>query len=175
MISLASGTSSDRATAALVEEYYHQLAGLAARIMRKYRGHSGSTEPHELLNQACLWVLERGPRNWQNASHFRATMCLKMRYLVLDQHRARRVRPLEAAVRDRLCSRDRSLELIDLRHDLSACRGILTDAQEVSVILDFYERLSLDAVGAVLGCCGRTASRLQQRSLRVMREWWVRH
>lgn len=74
---------------ALVPEVYQELRALARDYFRRQR--AGFTlQPTEMVNEACLQLLERGSLSFENAQHFRAIATRKMWQVIVDHVRTRR-------------------------------------------------------------------------------------
>ncbi len=119
------------ATEELVPIVYDELRRVARRYFRN-QPPGFTLRPTELVDEACMHLMQHGRREWTSAAHFRAIASQKICQVVIDHVRRRRAakrgggRAPQAAVEDRL-------------GDEAACHGNAQQRKE-------WQRIPLDAV-----------------------------
>ncbi|MDX2200275.1 MAG: ECF-type sigma factor [Phycisphaerae bacterium] len=84
----AAGSPAKRQIADLVPIVYDDLRRYAQAYLR--RQPAGFTlGPTELVNEACIQLIERAKVDWQSPEHFRAIAVRKIWQVILDHHRRR--------------------------------------------------------------------------------------
>lgn len=166
---------------ALVTKSYDELRVIARRHFRQCR--PGLTlRPTEIVDEACLHLIQHGRADWQGTEHFRAIATHKIWQVIVDELRRRRARkrggpvrrpagaaeegdatadgrwrriPLDAVVVDWY---QRQIELLDLAEGLDALAVESPRPSEV-VRLHWFGNMKYEDVARVLGVSASTVEK----------------
>jgi RNA polymerase sigma-70 factor, ECF subfamily len=162
------------ATEELVPLVYQELRAIAHHYFRNQR--PGLTlRPTDVVNEACLHLIQRTGGNWQGPEHFRAVATKKIWQVLVDHLRRRRARkrggpvaagaasageawqrvPLDAVVVE---WRDRGVELLDLADALDALGTECQRPREV-VMLHWFGGLTYAEVAGILSVSTSTVEK----------------
>lgn len=149
----------------LVPLVYDDLRRFAEGYLRRQpRGFT--LQPTELVNEACIQLIERSHVQWQSPEHFRAIAVRKIWQVILDHHRHRNAQKRGGHANkvamdpDELTIQwhDRVIDALDLGNALHALR---TESQRLHdiVILHWFGGMKYDDVAKVLTVSSSTVEK----------------
>jgi RNA polymerase sigma factor (TIGR02999 family) len=162
---IAWGNGDQAALDELLPLVYQELHRLAARHLRRERGHH-TLQTTALVHEAYLRLIDQKAAQWQNRAHFFAIAAQMMRRVLVDHARSRQYQKRGGGARR--VSFDEALEVSDERAaEVVALDEALTALAEFDerksrlVELRFFGGLSIEETAEVLGVSPGT----------VMRDW----
>jgi RNA polymerase sigma factor (TIGR02999 family) len=162
---VAWGNGDQAALDELLPLVYQELHRLAARHLRRERGHH-TLQTTALVHEAYLRLIDQKAAQWQNRAHFFAIAAQMMRRVLVDHARSRQYQKRGGGARR--VSFDEALEVSDERAaEVVALDEALTALAEFDerksrlVELRFFGGLSIEETAEVLGVSPGT----------VMRDW----
>jgi RNA polymerase sigma factor (TIGR02999 family) len=157
----AAATQAQVANEALLNSFYSELRGLAARVLANDRDVL-AIQPTELLHEAAMRVLRLDRLTWNDHQHFLATCVRLMRQVIIDE-----VRKVRAQKRQHIAVTtsfgDIEAEAVDV--DIVALDSALTRLEVVNpdysriVELRYFVGLSIEEIARLLGVSESTVKR----------------
>lgn len=151
---------------ALMPLVYDDLRRFAEGYLRRQpRGFT--LQPTELVNEACLQIIERAHVDWQSPEHFRAIAVRKIWQVILDHHRRRNAAKRGGGQSGRLPIdpdeleikwHDRQVDVMDLGAALDALAAESRRMHDV-VMLHWFGGMKYDDVAKVLGVSSSTVEK----------------
>ncbi len=161
------------AQAALFEAIYPELTAIATRHLARESG-AQELEPHALVHEAYLRMLELDRITWQDRAHFLAAAAGTMRRILIDAARSRRANKRDGGVRVTLSNLSSSGHTLntDVRalHDALERLGEVDPERASLVELRYFGGLTLEESAEVLGKSVATL----KRSWATARGWLYR-
>ena len=150
----------------LIPLVYDELRQVARRFHRRQIA-AFTLQPTELVDEACLQLLDRGSGNWQNIDHFRAIAVRKIWQVVVDHIRRRNA--VKRGGRSPLYKSSDS-RLRDAADPRPAAAAVPRRVELDSVVIDWHDRtIELIDLANALDTLGREDSRLRDV---VMLHWF---